>query len=426
MRESSPIVGYLSLGSLWFALQAQWTTVVPIIVPDQIAAMVGETGSKEGITGSIVAAGSVIALLIPPLAGTLSDRTRAVRGRRRPYLIVGMLGTCLGLLSLVPFGLGSSLMLYALALINLQFWWNWAAGPYAGLIPDVVAEKKRPMATGWMNLLGVVGTVTGNGLVAVAYIRGAPLTVMLCFVGINLACLALTLRNVTEPAAPGIRFAGITQFVASFYLRPHEHPNFYWVLITRFFSNMGIWWIFTFLLFYLEQVVGEANPANLLPLLLGTGAAVAIPTSLLGVKMAERFGIVEVARATSWIVALCAICYVLIALRPSLNLLIPVMIAFSAAYGAYQAVDWALALSVLPSGDHAGKDMGIWHISMVLPQVLGPAISGWLITGISAAVSPKAAYVIAFAIAAVWLILAAFYLRRVRLPAQATGRAVVA
>jgi len=154
VRERSPIVSYLSLGALWFALQAQWTTVVPVIVPDQITAMIGETASKEGITGSVIAAGSVIALLIPPFAGALSDMTRATGGRRRPYLVTGVLGTCLGLLSLVTFELGSSIVLYALAFINLQFWWNWAAGPYAGLIPDAVAEQKRAIATGWMNLLG--------------------------------------------------------------------------------------------------------------------------------------------------------------------------------------------------------------------------------------------------------------------------------
>jgi hypothetical protein len=66
--------------------------------------------------------------------------------------------------------------------------------------------------------------------------------------------------------------------------------------------------------------------------------------------------------------------------------------------------------------------MGIWHISMVLPQVLGPAISGWLITAISAAISPRAAYVVAFAIAVFWLVLAALYLRRVRLPIDADAQ----
>lgn len=34
-------------------------------------------------------------------------------------------------------------------------------------------------------------------------------------------------------------------------------------------------------------------------------------------------------------------------------------------YGAYQAVDWALALDVLPKGSNIAKDMGVWHVAMV-------------------------------------------------------------
>jgi hypothetical protein len=33
--------------------------------------------------------------------------------------------------------------------------------------------------------------------------------------------------------------------------------------------------------------------------------------------------------------------------------------------GAFLAVDWALALSVLPEGADTAKDMGIWHIAFV-------------------------------------------------------------
>src|SRR5258705_4112993 len=95
---------------------------------------------------------------------------RAFAVRRRNFLILGMLGSSLGLLSLVPFGAASSLILYTAAFINLQFWWNWAAGPYAGLLPDVVPKPEHGLATGWMNQ--VVGTVAGNVLVAVAYVRG--------------------------------------------------------------------------------------------------------------------------------------------------------------------------------------------------------------------------------------------------------------
>ena len=84
-----------------------------------------------------------MALVMAPVAGALSDRVRSAKGRRRRFLVAGMIGTCVGLALLVPFGPGSSILVYALAILNLQFWWNWACGPYAGLIPDVVPAASQ-------------------------------------------------------------------------------------------------------------------------------------------------------------------------------------------------------------------------------------------------------------------------------------------
>lgn len=48
-------------------------------------------------------------------------------------------------------------------------------------------------------------------------------------------------------------------------------------------------------------------------------------------------------------------------------------------YGAYRAVDWALALDALPEGSQMAKDMGIWHVALVLPRVISPLISGFIL-----------------------------------------------
>ena len=162
--------------------------------------------------------------------------------------------------------------------------------------------------------------------------------------------------------------------------------------------------------------VERGAAVQLVPALFGVGAVLAIPASLAGVRLAERVGIVRVVWLTSWIMAAAAIGYVLIALYPRLYLVVPLVLLFSVAFGAYGAVDWALALRVLPAGMDAGKDMGIWHISMVLPQMIGPGLTGWLITGLSVAASPRLGYVAAFALAAFWFVLAAILVRRVRLP----------
>ena len=92
-----------------------------------------------------------------------------------------------------------------------------------------------------------------------------------------------------------------------------------------------------------------------------------------------------------------------------------IALVYFSGWGAYQAVDWALALRVLPKSEAAGKDMGIWHVALVLPQILGPASTGWIITGAKWAVSARFAYTLAFAIAALWFSLSALLIGRVRL-----------
>ena len=197
------------------------------------------------------------------------------------------------------------------------------------------------------------------------------------------------------------------------------HRNFFRVLVTRLFANLGVWSVLTFLLFYLQDVVGVAEPGRVLPMVLGIGALLGIPASLVAARLASRWGIVAIVRATSWMMAGAAIAYVGIALHPHWALMAPVAFVYFSGWGAYQAVDWALALRVLPKSETAGKDMGIWHVALVLPQILGPASTGWIISGAKWAVSGRFAYTLAFAIAALWFSLAALLVARVRLTPSA-------
>jgi MFS family permease len=188
---------------------------------------------RRAISGSILAIGTFMALVMAPLAGALSDRIRNAKGRRRPFLIAGMAGTCVGLALLVPFGTGSSILLYALAILNLQFWWNSACGPYAGLIPDVVPAGNQASASAWMNIMSILGTFTGNGIAVALYVHGHPAAAISGLIVINIICLAITLKRVREPPASGAAdpFA-LGPFLRSFWLPPAIHRNFYRVLVT--------------------------------------------------------------------------------------------------------------------------------------------------------------------------------------------------
>jgi MFS family permease len=406
---------------LWFALFANWLTVVPVIIPDQITGILGpDARAKEGISGSILAIGAFMALVMAPVAGALSDRVRHAKGRRRPFLMAGMIGTCIALALLVPFGPGSNILLYALAILNLQFWWNWACGPYAGLIPDVVPPTAQASASAWMNIMSILGTFTGNGMAMALYVHGHPAAAIAGLIAINLACLAVTMARVREPPAPGPASSfSLGPFVRSFWLPPATHRDFYRVLVTRLFANLGVWSVLTFLLFYLQDVVGVADPGRVLPMVLGIGALLGIPASLVAARLTRHFGIVAIVKTTSWMMAGAASLYVLIALHPQMLPMAVVAFIYFSGWGAYQAVDWALALRVLPKSETAGKDMGIWHVALVLPQILGPVSTGWIISGAKWAVSARFAYVLAFAIAALWFSLSALLVARVRLPRAA-------
>ncbi|RKT20424.1 hypothetical protein B0G69_3719 [Paraburkholderia sp. RAU2J] len=61
------------------------------------------------------------------------------------------------------------------------------------------------------------------------------------------------------------------------------------------------------------------------------------------------------------------------------------------------------------------RAMGIWHVSMVLPQIFGPAATGWMLSWVKAFAGPGPAYVLAFAVAAVWFVLADWLVSRVKL-----------
>ncbi len=321
---------------------------------------------------------------------------------------------------LVPAAAAGNLMVYLLAYVNLQFWWNWACGPYAGLIPDVAPAAEQARASAWMNIMSILGAFTGNAIAVALYVHGRPAPAIAALIAVNLACLALTLRGVREPPGPGSRRRfEFGAFLRSFWLSPAAHRDFYWVLVSRLFANLGVWSVLTFLLYYLRDVIGVAEPAKMLPMLLGAGALLGIPASLLAARLADRFGIVGVVRAANWLMAAAALAYALIAFHPGIALTAPVFLVYFAGWGAYQAVDWALALKVLPKSEDAGKDMGIWHVALVLPQILGPALTGWLITGARLAVSARVAYAFAFAIAALWFGLSAVLVARVRLPQTA-------
>jgi hypothetical protein len=118
--------------------------------------------------------------------------------------------------------------------------------------------------------------------------------------------------------------------------------------------------------------------------------------------------------------AAAAIAFTLAARWPSPPFVFAIGALFGAGYGAYQAVDWALAIDTLPAGEAAAKDMGIWHVSLVFPQMVAPLLTG-LTLGALKGMSLVLGYTLVFIMTAMWFVLGTLFVRKIRVGNATSG-----
>ena len=401
------------LSCFWFAYNVQWGALLGIVLPSQIAAVAGEH-RKELFNGLIPPIGALIALVLTPVAGALSDRSRSRFGRRRPFILAGTIVNMLFMLWLGGFRQGSSVALFVLATLGVQLGGNWAGGPYAGLIPDLVPKGQRGSASGWMALMSSLGTLVG-ALSAGQLARGGSYRAIDTLIVLTLALmLVVTLAGVREnPASGPAEPLRLGAFVRDFLPDRRRHRDFYWVLLTRAMVTMGIYSVFTFFEYFLKDVIRVRDPEQQASYLIGTIIAGGIVTALIAGRLSDRWGRKPLVYLSGGTMALASIVFVAVACFPSLGFMFVVGALFGLGYGAYQAADWALAVDVLPEGGNAARDMGIWHVALVLPQVIAPALTGLTLTAFKSA-SLLLGYTVVFVMTAAWFVLGTVFVRRVR------------
>ena len=161
-------------------------------------------------------------------------------------------------------------------------------------------------------------------------------------------------------------------------LRDHD---FFWVLATRFFNTFGIWTIAPFITFFFRDVVHRKDygfDASLwLLAVIGGGVIPAVVGGYLSDRLGGRRKLFVYISSGLQAAVSAVLLFTLVTDLPTLYAL---GVLFGLGFGAYQAVDWALACDVLPDRDNAAaKDMALFHVSFTLPQVFGPALAGQLL-----------------------------------------------
>ncbi|MEI6913914.1 MAG: MFS transporter [Armatimonadota bacterium] len=413
---------HFTVSAFWFGTNLLWGALLMIIIPSQMKQLA--PGRPAETAGLLLGMGAIPALVVPLLVGPLSDRCMSKLGRRRPYMIAGTAINLIGLALIWMAGTQLMLWLYFVGYLVNNIGNNIATGSYNGVIPDIVPPDQRGAASGWMAAMSQLGTVVGVFSAALLMNAGRVaesfVVVAFCLV-LSLAATVLGVRERPRDTMPDR--LDIVGFVKNLWIDPRKHPDFAWVWITRALVVMGLWTMQEYMQFYLVDIVGvpEASKEIITGYVLVISLLCATFTGLIGGGISDRVGrkrVVYVANGT-----IAAACFAFL-LSPSIVYVYFVAAVFGLGFGAYYSVDWALGCDVLPNKDDAGKDMAVWHISMVLPQSIALPLSGALLGAFGRNTTHSVnglvthytmnGYVAIFSLAATFMLLGAVLIRNVK------------
>lgn len=358
---------YLSL--YWFSINFHWGALLTVVIPAEVLRFVSDA-EKARYLGLVFFAGAFIAMVTQPIIGAVSDRSGSAWGRRRPYILVGGLVNCVVLLGMAY---SPRLSWFIVAFLLVQFFNNVSGAAYQALIPDLVPEDQRGMASGLMGVMTMLGTIISLGLAGFMVGQGHRVLFYWVVVGVILVGMLVTMVKVKETPYRFQEPFVLRQFLASFWVSPRQFPDFAWLWISRVLIFLGFYTLLNFLEYYLKDVTGLTRFVEATT---GVGAAVmvgaAVSTFFSG-WLSDRIGRRIIVFIAGMLMGITALVFLT---GPAYQAILGIAVVFGLGYGAFISVDWALAVDVLPSAQSAGKDMGIWGISVTLPQVIAPLIGG--------------------------------------------------
>ncbi|WP_419687843.1 MFS transporter [Burkholderia theae] len=377
-------VGVSSLGgrnvtlgvTLTVAFVGIWLALLPY--PMMILPMMAERiapADKASVLAFALGVGAVAGFVAQPVFGVLSDHTRGRWGMRKPWILGGMLAG-VGAMALIVTARTSWQLALGWALTALAF--NATLSGLNAVIPDQVSREKLGLYSSIVGFTPPLGILAGMwiarefapDLAAVALAQGGLVCVMV---------LGFVLFADDRHLEPGRACApDWRMLVSSFWTNPVRHPDFGFAWLSRALVLFGVTSLQTYLLFFLRDRLGlsqrDAPHAMFVCLLVAT-ATMTVSALVFG-RLSDRLR-----RRKAFVIGAgvgLALGLPAILACASLPQFLAVVVWIGIAQGAYLAVDLALVTEVLPDRNAAAKDMGVFHLANVAPQMILPLCTPWL------------------------------------------------
>ena len=373
MKSTRPL-DLLAVNAYWPGLAFLWNSLHLIVLPALLLEQVDPT-RKNTALGLLTFAGLLLATVVQPLSGAISDGWTSRLGRRRPLIIIGTLFDFLflGVIAVAP-----NLMTLAVGYLGLQLSSNLAHGPLQGLMHDRVPPGQMGRASGIKNLLDMSGLVASSLLVGrlLSPADPSPGGAVAAIAVVLLVGLLIVTLAVREAPAPATAVPWTDRVRASLRLDLRATPAFWRLIAGRFVFLLSIYPIQAFAQYYVRDRLAAENPVKLTGDLMAAIVLSLMVFSLFGGYLCDRFGRRRMHVVAAVLVGVGAL--LMIPVRTPTAVLVYGSIV-GAGIGVFLTANWALANDLAPRGE-AGKYLGLTNLATAgagaISRLAGPIIDG--------------------------------------------------
>ncbi|MFC4242481.1 MFS transporter [Gryllotalpicola reticulitermitis] len=328
--------------------------------------------------GLVTGVGAFFALVSQPIVGRLSDRTMRRSGMRKPWIIMGAIGTFFALLGV---GLAPNIPVLIVAWAGAQFFSNSAQAGLTATVADQVPEHRRGRISGLLGSSSSIAILIAA--VGLSYLPSNLLRMAFpAVVGLVLALLfALTLKDRVLRASPGP--FDIKGFLASFVFNPAKYSNLGWAWLTKALIMFGYGALTTYLTLYVAVDFGMTNPVDQLRYNLWAtviSVVFTVATSIIGGLWSDRVRRRRIFVTTGGLLIgvgiLLAGAAPLFGQSAGLAAILCAEAIVGMGAGLFLSVDTALVIAILPDKENTAKDLGVMNIANTLPQTIAPFVAG--------------------------------------------------
>jgi MFS family permease len=371
----------MSKGYIVWLMLASFGASMAMMVPLSygIAVRITELApGHEEFLGFITGIAQAVYLVISPLVGIWSDRTRSRFGRRSPFIY---LGTAIGLAGLVVIGLAPSLLIVGAGWVLGMVGWSIAGAALQTIQADKLPESQRGKVSALTGLMTQIAPVLGIG---VAYAVSSN-TFLVFVVPGAIGAVLLALFPLIKPEGSSKDLAPSTQVtvrsvVSSYGFNIRKYPDFAWNWLGRFVFFIGLYFNTTFGTFFYAQrldmpvreVAGVVATVGMVGVLAATiGALVG---GFLSDKLQRRRLFVMIA----------AVLFVVGAVLEATAWMLPQIIAgavvMQLSIAVFATVDQAIVYAIIPERNEAGRYMAVIQFAQKIPSAIAPMLAGVVIT----------------------------------------------